>query len=48
MNTPGLAQGNWQWRADDKALTPALAKEIRALTARYFRTTVTPKESKQG
>ncbi|MFR3227157.1 MAG: 4-alpha-glucanotransferase, partial [Blautia massiliensis (ex Durand et al. 2017)] len=37
MNTPGSPRGNWQWRAEDKALTPALAREIRALTARYFR-----------
>ena len=43
MNTPGKAQGNWQWRADDKALTPALAKEIRVLSARYFRATVSGK-----
>ena len=43
MNTPGKAQGNWQWRADDKALTPALAKEILALSARYFRATVSGK-----
>ena len=37
MNTPGQAQGNWQWRADAKKLTPALAAEIRVLTERYFR-----------
>ena len=37
MNTPGMAQGNWQWRADAKKLTPALAAEIRVLTERYFR-----------
>ena len=37
MNTPGVAQGNWQWRADAKKLTPALAAEIRVLTERYFR-----------
>ena len=37
MNTPGQAQGNWCWRADAAAVTPALAKEIRALCARYFR-----------
>ena len=37
MNTPGKAQGNWCWRADAAAVTPALAKEIRALCARYFR-----------
>ena len=23
MNTPGVAQGNWQWRVDEKKLTPA-------------------------
>ena len=37
MNTPGKAQGNWCWRADAAAVTPELAKEIRALCARYFR-----------
>ena len=37
LNTPGRAQGNWQWRAQDKDLNPALAKEIRSLCARYFR-----------
>ena len=37
MNTPGQAQGNWQWRADAKKLTPVLAAEIRVLTERYFR-----------
>ncbi len=37
MNTPGKARGNWQWRADAKKLTPALAAEIRVLTERYFR-----------
>ena len=37
MNTPGKAQGNWCWRADEAAVTPVLAKEIRALCARYFR-----------
>lgn len=37
LNTPGQAQGNWQWRTDAKKLTPALAKEIRAMAARYFR-----------
>ena len=37
MNTPGRADGNWQWRAAETALTPALAGEIRTITARYFR-----------
>lgn len=38
MNTPGKARDNWQWRADVKKLTPALAGEIRELSERYFRT----------
>ena len=38
MNTPGKASDNWQWRADAKKLTPALAGEIRELSERYFRT----------
>ena len=38
MNTPGKARDNWQWRADAKKLTPALADEIRELSGRYFRT----------
>ena len=37
MNTPSSLGGNWQWRADAKKLTPALAAEIRVLTERYFR-----------
>ena len=47
MNTPGKARGNWQWRAEEKALTPALAREIRALTARYFRTEAIPPRQKK-
>ena len=38
MNTPGCPQGNWQWRAGEKELSAALARDIRTLTARYFRT----------
>ena len=34
-----MAQGNWQWRADAKKLTPALAKEMRTMAVRYFRHT---------
>ena len=37
MNTPGKADGNWQWRATAGALTSELAAEIRTLTLRYFR-----------
>ena len=43
MNTPGVAQGNWQWRVDEKKLTPALAREIKAMTVRYFRAPATRK-----
>ena len=37
MNTPGVAEGNWQWRMDADALTPALAKRIAKLTKLYDR-----------
>jgi len=37
MNTPGLAEGNWQWRMKADALTPALAKKIAAMTRLYDR-----------
>jgi len=30
MNTPGVAEGNWRWRVDAAALTPAFAERIRA------------------
>jgi len=36
-NTPGLAEGNWQWRMAADALTPALAKKIAKLTKLYDR-----------
>ena len=37
MNTPGVAEGNWQWRMAADALTPALAKKIAKLTKLYNR-----------
>ena len=37
INTPGRPDGNWQWRAKPGVFTAALAGEIRALSARYFR-----------
>ena len=37
MNTPGVAEGNWQWRMGADALTPALAKKIAKLTKLYDR-----------
>jgi 4-alpha-glucanotransferase len=32
MNTPGTAEGNWQWRAPAGALTPGLARTLREHT----------------
>ena len=32
MNTPGRATGNWSWRLPAGALTPALARRLRAIT----------------
>ena len=37
MNTPGLAEGNWQWRMSPDALTPDLAEKIAHLTKMYDR-----------
>ena len=33
MNTPGRATGNWSWRLPQDALTPALARRLRRITA---------------
>jgi 4-alpha-glucanotransferase len=32
MNVPGTAKGSWRWRLRDGALTPALARRLRAAT----------------
>jgi 4-alpha-glucanotransferase len=32
MNRPGTAEGNWRWRFEAEALTPALAARLRAAT----------------
>ncbi len=37
LNTPGTEHGNWQWRAEPDALTPALAARLRRLTERSGR-----------
>lgn len=37
MNTPGVAAGNWSWRYEKGALTPALAEEIKELAILYGR-----------
>ena len=36
-NTPGLSEGNWQWRMTADAITPKLAKKIAKLTKLYDR-----------
>jgi 4-alpha-glucanotransferase len=33
MNTPGRARGNWRWRLPADALTPGLARRLRAVSA---------------
>jgi 4-alpha-glucanotransferase len=37
MNRPGLTKGNWSWRLEPGALTPALAKRLRGLAERHGR-----------
>lgn len=37
MNVPSRPEGNWQWRAAQDQLTPALALRIRGLTGLYGR-----------
>ena len=32
MNLPGIANGNWQWRLKDGALTPKLAQRLLNIT----------------
>ncbi|MGN0974945.1 MAG: 4-alpha-glucanotransferase [Gemmiger sp.] len=42
INTPGRPDGNWQWRARESDFTAALARQIRTMTARYFRAPAAP------
>ena len=37
MNRPGRTQGNWSWRLERGALTPALARRLRSLAERHDR-----------
>ena len=37
MNTPATPSGNWRWRFEEGALTPALARRARELAALYGR-----------
>jgi 4-alpha-glucanotransferase len=37
MNRPGVSGGNWRWRLERGALTPALARRLRRLAERHGR-----------
>ncbi len=37
MNTPGSADGNWEWRVQARELSPKLSKTLRDFTATYGR-----------
>ncbi|MGB3672024.1 MAG: 4-alpha-glucanotransferase [Phormidesmis sp.] len=37
MNTPGTAEGNWEWRYVDAMLTPVIANHLKNLTELYGR-----------
>jgi 4-alpha-glucanotransferase len=37
MNRPGVTEGNWRWRLERGALTPALARRLRRLAERHGR-----------
>jgi 4-alpha-glucanotransferase len=37
MNRPGFSEGNWSWRLERGALTPALASRLRRLAERHGR-----------
>jgi len=37
MNFPGTAEGNWEWRLEEGALTPKIAERLRLLTETYGR-----------
>ena len=45
MNTPGIGEGNWLFRVDREALTPALAGALRKLTETYGRLPVEARRS---
>jgi 4-alpha-glucanotransferase len=40
MNAPGRARGNWRWRMERRALTPALARRLREATEEAGRLSV--------
>jgi 4-alpha-glucanotransferase len=40
MNTPGTAQGNWEWRVNERALNPRLARTLASFAKTYGRAAV--------
>jgi 4-alpha-glucanotransferase len=38
MNTPGTVDGNWRFRLEPGALTPAIAQRLRGITEKHNRT----------
>jgi len=48
MNTPGLPQGNWTWRASDTAFSSDLAKRMKELSHRYGRFKFEPPRGDQA
>lgn len=39
MNLPGTVRGNWEWRFEDKSLTPAIEDRLAFLSSLYERNT---------
>ena len=37
MNTPTIAEGNWQWRLEEKSITPTLIESIKYMAERCGR-----------
>ena len=37
MNTPSIAEGNWQWRLEEKSVTPELIENIKSMAVRCGR-----------
>lgn len=37
MNTPGVGEGNWEWRYSEAMLTPTVCEQLRSLTELYGR-----------
>lgn len=48
MNTPGRADGNWQWRYEPRALTPGVEFRLRRLTETYGRDRLAERRRARG